>query len=259
VISPNKLSITIAITALLTTPLALFAGPMMDFKLSDSFEMVSLRAAINVQYRYKNLEMREFPRQSGLVDFFGHLSLAAALPSQLPLELTKYPVAVGLLERVVQLTIDGREKKANKIYRQLVSYLGATTTPISLNQLNQRITLMTMEKSLPYLIFQARRFQSSKTKLADLQEDLAAFAKAEQHLNRISLQERMDWEEMIREVRVELRRTKEALRIGADKVDELFLNLQMAAQMESRRFNTLSNAAKLRHDVAMSLIRNIRD
>lgn len=37
-----------------------------------------------------------------------------------------------------------------------------------------------------------------------------------------------------------------------------FLALQNAVQMESRKFQTLSNAAKARHDVAMASIRNTR-
>ena len=37
-----------------------------------------------------------------------------------------------------------------------------------------------------------------------------------------------------------------------------FLQLQEAVQNESRRFQTLSNASKARHDIAMSSIRNIK-
>ncbi len=37
-----------------------------------------------------------------------------------------------------------------------------------------------------------------------------------------------------------------------------FLALQNAVQMESRKFQTLSNASKARHDIAMSSIRNIK-
>lgn len=37
-----------------------------------------------------------------------------------------------------------------------------------------------------------------------------------------------------------------------------FLALQNAVQMESRKYQTLSNASKARHDVAMAAIRNMR-
>jgi hypothetical protein len=37
-----------------------------------------------------------------------------------------------------------------------------------------------------------------------------------------------------------------------------FLALQEAVQMESRKFQTLSNASKARHDIAMNAIRNLR-
>lgn len=37
-----------------------------------------------------------------------------------------------------------------------------------------------------------------------------------------------------------------------------FLTLQNAVQMESRKFQTLSNASKARHDIAMAAIRNTR-
>lgn len=37
-----------------------------------------------------------------------------------------------------------------------------------------------------------------------------------------------------------------------------FLALQEATQMESRRFQTLSNASKARHDIALNAIRNMK-
>ncbi|MBC8145664.1 MAG: hypothetical protein H7X80_08755 [bacterium] len=37
-----------------------------------------------------------------------------------------------------------------------------------------------------------------------------------------------------------------------------FLALQEATQMESRRFQTLSNASKARHDIALNAIRNVK-
>ena len=37
-----------------------------------------------------------------------------------------------------------------------------------------------------------------------------------------------------------------------------FQNLQNSIQMESRKFQTLSNAAKARHDVAMAAVRNLK-
>ena len=51
---------------------------------------------------------------------------------------------------------------------------------------------------------------------------------------------------------------------GADLVKKLaqmntqFVALQEATQMESRRFQTLSNASKARHDIAMNAIRNMK-
>jgi len=42
------------------------------------------------------------------------------------------------------------------------------------------------------------------------------------------------------------------------EMDSQFLALQQATQSESRRFQTLSNASKARHDVAMNAIRNIK-
>jgi hypothetical protein len=51
---------------------------------------------------------------------------------------------------------------------------------------------------------------------------------------------------------------------GGDMVSKMaamntqFLALQEATQMESRRFQTLSNASKARHDIAMNAIRNMK-
>jgi len=51
---------------------------------------------------------------------------------------------------------------------------------------------------------------------------------------------------------------------GADMAQKMaemnsqFLALQEATQKESRRFQTLSNASKARHDIAMNAIRNIK-
>lgn len=51
---------------------------------------------------------------------------------------------------------------------------------------------------------------------------------------------------------------------GADMVKKMaqmnmqFLALQEATQMESRRFQTLSNASKARHDIALNAIRNMK-
>ncbi len=46
--------------------------------------------------------------------------------------------------------------------------------------------------------------------------------------------------------------------IDTAKLNTEFLALQNAVQMESRKFQTLSNASKARHDIAMSAIRNTR-
>jgi bifunctional pyridoxal-dependent enzyme with beta-cystathionase and maltose regulon repressor activities len=51
---------------------------------------------------------------------------------------------------------------------------------------------------------------------------------------------------------------------GAAMVDEMaamnmqFLALREASEKESRKFQTLSNASKARHDIAMNAIRNLR-
>lgn len=45
---------------------------------------------------------------------------------------------------------------------------------------------------------------------------------------------------------------------GAEQLDAEFRKLQAAAQQESRRFQTLSNVSKVRHDTAMSSIRNMK-
>ena len=42
------------------------------------------------------------------------------------------------------------------------------------------------------------------------------------------------------------------------KLNAQFLALQNAVQMESRKYQTISNASKARHDVAMAAIRNTR-
>lgn len=42
------------------------------------------------------------------------------------------------------------------------------------------------------------------------------------------------------------------------KLNSQFLALQNAVQMESRKFQTLSNVSKARHDIAMAAIRNTR-
>jgi hypothetical protein len=42
------------------------------------------------------------------------------------------------------------------------------------------------------------------------------------------------------------------------QLDMQFLELQQAVQSESRKFQTLSNASKARHDVAMNAIRNLK-
>jgi hypothetical protein len=52
--------------------------------------------------------------------------------------------------------------------------------------------------------------------------------------------------------------------MGEDVVEKLtqmnlqFLALQEATQMESRKFQTLSNASKARHDIALNAIRNMK-
>jgi hypothetical protein len=51
---------------------------------------------------------------------------------------------------------------------------------------------------------------------------------------------------------------------GGDMVQQMaqmnmqFLALQEATQMETRKFNTISNASKARHEAAMASIRNIK-
>ena len=45
---------------------------------------------------------------------------------------------------------------------------------------------------------------------------------------------------------------------AVEALGDKFLALQNAVQNESRRFQTLSNASKTRHDAAMAAIQNVR-
>lgn len=50
----------------------------------------------------------------------------------------------------------------------------------------------------------------------------------------------------------------ETLETHMAQMNMQFLALQEATQMESRRFQTLSNASKARHDIALNSIRNMK-
>lgn len=50
----------------------------------------------------------------------------------------------------------------------------------------------------------------------------------------------------------------ETMKTHMAQMNMQFLALQEATQMESRKFNTLSNASKARHDIALNAIRNMK-
>ncbi len=50
----------------------------------------------------------------------------------------------------------------------------------------------------------------------------------------------------------------ETIEMHMAQMNMQFLALQEATQMESRKFNTLSNASKARHDIALNAIRNMK-
>ncbi|MBT3236244.1 MAG: hypothetical protein HN353_09870 [Bdellovibrionales bacterium] len=257
-LSTYRISLLVTIITLISASNALLAGPLMELNFRQSLELRTVNPTINVLHHYKNLTIHKFPTQDGHIDFFEHIGRAASLPPGAPAQLKKYPKILRQLERIAAVTLAGKNRLASRLFRQLINDLGNTTTQLSLNQLNQYITRVTVERVAPYIIFKARQFQAAKSRLQELQQDLKSNQLVEAQLVQISSQQELAWNDQISEVKNSTLYIEQSMNRYQESISDLFLELQIAVQMESRLFNTLSNASKIRHDVAMAIVRNLR-
>jgi hypothetical protein len=113
-------------------------------------------------------------------------------------------------------------------------------------QMNERLSsLKTLDKTLETLVIQAPPKQSSKTELEQWRKQTQWFSVTRKNFS---------------DYKADLVKTKqgESLEAHMAQMNKQFLALQEATQMESRKFNTLSNASKSRHDIALNAIRNMK-
>lgn len=128
----------------------------------------------------------------------------------------------------------------------LIVHSAFATDELYKKQMNERLSsLTTVDKTLENLIIQAPPKQSSKTELEQWRKQTQWFS--------VTRKKYSDY-------KLDLTKVKqgESLETHMAQMNMQFLALQEATQMESRKFQTLSNASKARHDIAMNAIRNMK-
>jgi hypothetical protein len=113
-------------------------------------------------------------------------------------------------------------------------------------QMNERLSsLKTFDKTLETLVIQAPPKQSSKSDLEQWRKQTQWFSVTRKNYS---------------DYKADLMKVKqgETLEAHMAQMNMQFLALQEATQMESRKFQTLSNASKARHDIALNAIRNMK-
>ncbi|HEY6171973.1 MAG TPA: hypothetical protein VIX80_06930 [Candidatus Kapabacteria bacterium] len=113
-------------------------------------------------------------------------------------------------------------------------------------QMNERLSsLKTVDKTLENLVIQAPPKQSSKSELEKWRSQTQWFSVTRKRLS---------------DYQSDLVKTKqgETLEMHMMKMNEQFLALKEGTMVESRKFQTLSNASKSRHDIALNAIRNMK-
>lgn len=113
-------------------------------------------------------------------------------------------------------------------------------------QMNERLSsLKTVDKTLENLVIQAPPKQSSKSELEQWRKQTQWFSVTRKRLS---------------DYQSDVIKTKqgETLETHMMKMNEQFLALKEGTIIESRKFQTLSNASKTRHDIALNAIRNMK-
>lgn len=128
----------------------------------------------------------------------------------------------------------------------LIVHSAFATDELYKKQMNERLSsLATVDKTLENLVIQAPPKQSSKTELEQWRKQTQWFS--------VTRKKYSDY-------KLDLTKVKqgESLETHMAQMNMQFLALQEGIQMESRKFQTLSNASKARHDIALNAIRNMK-
>jgi hypothetical protein len=210
---------------------------------------------VNVLPQFKNLSIETFPTKNQSPDFLTHL--VDAFDSDTVAHELGHNLAAchdpGMGEKVIQDTISGKFQIAQEGFKTIVLQLGSATSPMNVSRFNECIQREIVLRVLPNIAYLANQFANTRSMLQKNESDISLLKKI---LGACGNQN------CTSDVLTGLRSgiaSKTAQQNELSKEGDLqFLALQSAVQNEGRRFETLSNASKARHDIALNSIRNIK-
>ncbi len=220
---------------------------------ADFRPIFTIRKPIVVKPAFKNLRMNPYPTKGREVDHLTHIVESTKLMGH---ELTHViQQKSGEVKAIIKASSNGELIKSKNLFKSLILVLGKESISVDINELNRYITQKVMEKMAPNILAQARIYASQKSVVDQYQNDLK-FLKG---LRSQCLSQRSDCSrKTITDLNKYIGETEKNLVQEMNQMNMQFLSLQNTIQQESRKFQTLSNISKARHDIAMNAIRNIR-
>ena len=178
--------------------------------------------------------IRPLPMKDGKYDELGDLIEAARLNAH---ELTHVVQQKGAL--INQIIESDSPVASMAFWNKLLMELNREAISYNASDLSAYITIKNLEKKSPKLAQIFKKYGEGQDDLEKLKEKIQ------------KLERGLDCHD-------ELTNAKAELVQKMAQMNMQFLALQEATQMESRLFQTLSNASKARHDIAMNAIRNMK-
>ncbi len=155
------------------------------------------------------------------------------------------------LNSVIAETKNG---KGDEAFKNLLNLLYKDGIKVDVNALSNYILQEAILKDSPKLFADAKNYGNSQSNVESLKKTLEVLktksTKCEQ--DRVCVQSELP------KLKNQINQTQNDLATKMAQMNMQFLALQEATQMESRKFQTLSNASKARHDIALNAIRNMK-
>ncbi len=196
-----------------------------------------------------NLTIRPLPTLNNKFDPFENLVKVATVSAH---ELTHVIQQRGTeLRAVIEETKNGN---GDESFKNLLSLIFKDGIKVNVSDLSNYILHQALLKDSPKMLSAAKNYGNSKEQLDFFNKSLnglkARAAKCEKN-NACAVSELLKLKGQIQE-------TEKSITEKMAQMNMQFLALQEAIQMESRKFQTLSNLSKARHDTARNAISNMK-
>jgi hypothetical protein len=149
---------------------------------------------------------------------------------------------------------DTKNGKGDEGFKNFLNLLYKDGIKVDVNALSNYILQEAFLKDSPKLFAAAKNYGNTQSNVGSLKKTLEDLKTKSTKCE----EERVCAQSELPTLKNQINQTQNDLTGKMAQMNMQFLALQEATQMESRKFQTLSNASKARHDIAMNAIRNMK-